>query len=142
MARPRRPRAARRGRAPRSTGAYATTVGGAGGGELVDAAEEIADGARKNAASWAKTGATVSSIHTEQVDENTVLVVADSGAAYPNETDARHPVFAQGDNRLKWTWVKGNNRPFMAPAAEERAGAAMDKFAVRIDRLAHDRGFK
>lgn len=139
MSAPRKPRAPRRSRAPRRTGAYAATAGGVGGGELAQAAEEIADGARANAARWSRS--IPPNIRTEQHDEMNVDIVADAPAAYPNETDSRHPVFAKGDDRLKWTWVKGNNRPFLAPAAEERAGAALEKFAVILDRLAVERGF-
>jgi hypothetical protein len=135
--RPRRPRGARRGRAPRQTGHYVATSGGVGGGELVQAAEEIADGARSNA-SWSTT--IPGNIRTEQVDDNHVNIVADAPPAYPNETNSRHPVFARGDDRTKWTWTAGNNRPFLAPAAEQRAGAALDKFALRADRLVEESG--
>lgn len=135
----RRSRAPRRARAPRATGGYRATAIGVGGGELVQAAEEIADGARSNAA-WSTT--VPASIRTEQVDENHVNIVADAPAAYPNEVNARHPVFARGGDRRKWTWVKGNDRPFLAPAAEQRAGAAMDKFAEVITRKAMEAGFK
>ena len=138
MSAPRKPRAPRRSRAPRATGGYRATALGVGGGELVQAAEEIADGARSNA-SWSAT--IPGNIRTEQVDENTVNVVADAPAAYPNELDTRHPVFARGEDRRKWTWVKGNDRPFLAPAAESRAGAAMDKFAEVITRKAMEAGF-
>ena len=142
MAGVRRPRAARKPREIRRAGNYQATVGAVGGGELVQAAEEIADGARENARSWAKTGAVVASIHTEQADEKSVLIVADAPAAYPNETGARHPVFARGPDRRKWTWTAGNNRPFLAPAADSRAGAAMAKYAKKIDRLCRERGFE
>jgi len=134
MAAPRKPRAPRRSRAPRSTGAWATTAGGVGGGELVQAAEEIADGARANA-SWSRS--IPSNIRTVEHDEMHVDVVADTGAAYPAETRARHPLFG---NRRHWYGPPGE--PFLAPAAEERAGTAMEKFAVIIDRIAADRGFK
>lgn len=139
----RKPRAVRRSRAPRKTGSWATTSGAVGGGELIQAAEEIADGARANA-SWSKS--VPANIRTEQVDENTVLVVSDAGPAYPNETGAPHPLFAEGD-RSHWTWRDKagrpffNKRPFLAPAAEERADAAIEKFAQVIDRIAADRGF-
>lgn len=135
----RKPRAARRGRAPRKTGSWVTTSGAVGGGELVQAAEEIADGARANA-SWSRS--IPPSIRTEQVDDNHVNVVCDAPPAYPNELDTWHPVFAQGDDRRKWTWVAGNDRPFLAPAAEQRAGAAMEKFAKVIDRKAMKAGFR
>lgn len=135
----RRSRAPRKGRAPRATGGYRATAIGVGGGELVQAAEEIASGARA-AASWSTT--VPASIRTEQVDERTVNIVSDAPAAYPNEVNARHPVFARGDDRRKWTWVKGNDRPFLVPAAEQRAGAAMEKFAQVINRKAMEAGFE
>ena len=130
----RKARPARKGRAPRATGGYRATAAGVGGGELMQAAEEIADGARSNA-SWSAT--IPPNIRTEQVDENTVNVVADTGAAYPGETRARHPLFG---NRHHWYGPPG--RPFLAPAAEQRAGAAMDKFAQVIDRKAMEAGFE
>lgn len=129
----RRARAPRRSRAPRRTGAYVATTGGVGGGELVDAAEEIADGARTNA-SWSRS--IPPNIRTEQAAPDIVYVVADTGAAYPAETRARHPLF--GD-RSHWYGPPGE--PFLAPAAEERAGAALEKFALVVDRLALERGF-
>lgn len=135
MSAPRRPRAARSSRAPRTPGTYHATSGSVGGGELVQAAEEIADGARQNA-SWSTT--LPGNIRTEQVDENHVNVVADAPAAYPNETNSRHPVFARGGDRTKWTWVKGNNRPFLAPAADSRAGDALAKYANKVDALVRD----
>src|SRR5579859_5747800 len=130
----RRSRAPRRGRAPRATGGYRATAAGVGGGELLHAAEEIADGARSNA-SWSTT--VPASIRTEQVDENTVNIVADAGPAYPAEVRARHPLFG---NRHHWYGPPG--APFLAPAAEERAGAAMSKFAEVITRKAMEAGFK
>lgn len=142
MAAPRKPRAPRRSRAPRSAGEYHATAGSVGGGELARAAEEIADGARENAKRWSSTGATVASIHTEQESDTVVNIIADAPAAYPNETGSRHPVFARGDDRKKWTWTAGNNRPFLAPAADERAGDAMAKYAQKIDRLCRERGFR
>lgn len=129
----RRARAPRRGRAPRATGGYRATAAGVGGGELVQAAEEIADGARSNA-SWSAT--IPANIRTEQAGENTVNVVADAPAAYPAEVRARHPLFG---NRKHWYGPPG--APFLAPAAEQRAGAAMDKFAQVIDRKAMEAGF-
>jgi hypothetical protein len=138
MAAPRKPRAARTPRAPRVAGTRETTTGAVGGGELVQAAEEIADQARKFAATWSKT--VPASIRTEQESETSITIVADAPPAYPNETDARHPVFARGLDRRKWTWVAGNNRPFLGPAADQRAGAAMAKYAKKIDRMVRESG--
>jgi len=130
----RRARAPRRSRAPRATGGYSATALGVGGGELVQAAEEIADGARSNA-SWSAT--IPGNIRTEQVSENTVNVVADAPPAYPAEVRARHPLFG---SRRHWYGPPGE--PFLAPAAEQRAGAAMDKFAQVITRKAMEAGFE
>jgi hypothetical protein len=100
----------------------------------MQAAEEIAAGARGNAARWSRS--VPPSIRTEQVDESTVNIVSDAPAAYPNEADpVWHPTFGHRPR------VKNAHRPFLAPAAEERAGAAMDKFAQVIDRRARERGW-
>jgi hypothetical protein len=109
-----------------------------GGGELLDAAEEIADGARANASRWSRS--VPASIRTEEHDENHVDIVADAPPAYPNEVHSRHPVYARGPDRAKWTWVPGNDRPFLSPAADERAGAALAKYAKKVDRLVKDSG--
>ena len=131
----RKPRAPRRSRAPRVAGGqWATTVGAVGGGELVQAAEEIADGARENA-SWSTS--IPPNIRTEQQSDTVVSVVADAGPAYPGETRARHPLFG---NRKHWYGPPG--RPFLAPAAESRADAAIGKFAQVIDRIAGEAGFR
>lgn len=132
----RRPRRPRKAREPRGVANRQSTVGAVGGGELVQAAEEIADGARRNAATWAKTGAVVASIHTEQSSEASVLIVADAPAAYPAETRARHPLFG---NREYWYGPPGH--AFLGPAADERAGAALAKYAKKVDRLAKAAGF-
>jgi hypothetical protein len=62
------------------------------------------------------------------------------GPAYPNETGARHPVYARGP-RSRWTWVAGNNRPFLSPAAEAKADAAAAEIAKSIDDICHDLGY-
>lgn len=130
----RRARAPRAPRAPRTPGTYHATTGSVGGGELVDAAEEIADGARANA-SWSTT--IPGNIRTEQVDENHVNVVADAGPAYPAETRARHPLFG---NRHHWYGPPGSR--FLGPAADARAGAALAKYAKRVDVMAREAGFQ
>jgi hypothetical protein len=129
----RRSRPARAPRAPRPPGTRQTTVGAVGGGELVQAAEEIADGARSNA-SWSTT--IPGNIRTEQVSEKQVNVVADAPAAYPAETRARHPLFG---NRQYWFGPPGAR--FMGPAADDRAGPALAKYAEKVDRLCREAGF-
>lgn len=131
----RRPRPPRTPRAPRTPGTRQTTVGMVGGGELVQAAEEIADGARDYASAWSSS--VPASIRTEQVSEKQVNVVADAPAAYPAETRARHPLFG---NRGYWFGPPGAR--FMGPAADDRAGAALAKYAEKVDRMCRERGFK
>jgi len=132
----RRARKARRPRTARGTASYAATVGAVGGGDLGAAAEEIAKGARELASPWAKTGAVVASIQVE-VAGNTALITADAGAAYPAETRARHPLFG---NRKHWFGPPGE--PFLGPAADQRAGAAMARYADKIDALCRKAGFQ
>lgn len=130
----RRPRAPRRAVPPRTRGEYHATTGSVGGGELVQAAEEIADRARELAAWSTKIPA---SIRTESEDEKSVTIVADAPAAYPGETRARHPLFG---NREYWYGPPGE--PFLAPAADERAGDALAKYAKKVDRWAREAGFR
>lgn len=130
----RRPRPPRTPRAPRTPGTRQTTVGMVGGGELVQAAEEIADGARDYASAWSSS--VPASIRTEQVSEKQVNVVADAPAAYPAETRARHPLF--GDR--EW-WYGPPGEPFLAPAADAAADPAMRRYAQKIDRMARKAGF-
>lgn len=120
-------------------GTRLTTLGGVGGGDLKAAAEEIASRAREIAEGHG-LHETAAAIEVE-VSGNTATISAATPAAYPNETGARHPVFARGDDRAKWTWVKGNDRPFLAPAADQRAGAAMARYAQKIDRMCRKAGF-
>lgn len=131
----RRPRGPRVSRAPRVAGSSATTLGAVGGGDLGAAAEEIAAGARMLASAWAKTGATVASVRVE-VAGNTAVISADSGAAYPAETRAMHPLFGR---RRHWYGPPGER--FLGPAADARAGAAMARYAQKIDRLCREAGF-
>jgi len=131
MAAPRKPRAPRRPRAPRAAGTRETTTGAVGGGELGQAAEEIADGAR-GLAGWSKQIA--SSISVDATDAEAVIST-DVGPAYPGETRARHPLFG---NRKHWYGPPG--KPFLGPAADARAGAAMAKYAKKIDRMVRESG--
>ena len=130
----RRSRPARAPRAPRTPGTRQTTVGAVGGGELVQAAEEIADGARSNA-SWSTS--IPGNIRTEQVSEKQVNVVSDAGPAYPAETRSRHPLFGDREH-----WYGPPGRPFLGPAADERAGDALAKYANKVDRWCREAGFK
>jgi hypothetical protein len=129
----RRARGPRKARAPRTPGTYASTVGGVGGGELGQAAEEIAKGARE-LAGWSKQIS--GDIHVD-ANETTATIWTEAGPAYPAETRARHPLFG---NRAYWFGPPGQR--FLAPAAEERAGPALAKYAGKIDRLCREAGFK
>jgi len=121
-------------------GSASTTVGAVGGGDLKAAAEEIAEGVRAKAAA---SGLLETSGRIEvSVSGSVATISCDAPSAYPNETNARHPVFAHGLDRSKWTWVAGNDRPFLGPAADERAGAAMARYARKIDRWCKARGFE
>jgi hypothetical protein len=137
MAAPRKPRGPRRPRAPRVAGTYQATTGSVGGGELGAAAEEIAEEARRLGA-WS---AQIASSIAVQVDggQSWAEISCDAGPAYPAETGARHPLF--GD-REHWYPPSAKQRPFLAPAADRRAGAAMAKYAQKIDRLCREKGFK
>jgi hypothetical protein len=131
----RKPRKARTARKARGSASYAATTASVGGGDLAAAAEEIASGARLLAGTWAKTGAVVASIRVD-VAGNTALITADAGAAYPAETRARHPLFGDREH-----WYGPPGEPFMGPAADQRAGAAMARYADKIDALCRKAGF-
>lgn len=115
-----------------------TTVGAVGGGDLAAAAAIIADGARANAAAWS---AQIPPSITVEVSGNTATISTSVPPAYPNETGSRHPVYAHGPDRKEWTWVRGNDRPFLGPAADDRAGAAMARYARKIDAMCRKAGF-
>jgi hypothetical protein len=110
-----------------------TTTGAVGGGELANAAAEIADGARALAAAWSKQIPPDIKVH---VSGNMATISASVGPAYPGETRARHPLFG---NRKHWYGPPG--APFLGPAADMRADAAMAAYAKKIDRLCREAGF-
>jgi hypothetical protein len=112
-----------------------TTVGAVGGGDLKGAAEEIADGARAIAA---RSGLAETSGRIEvSVSGNVATISCDSPAAYPNEVEGvRHPTFGHDP------WVTNQHRPFLGPAAAQRAGAAMARYAQKIDKWCKARGFE
>lgn len=119
-------------------GSHLSALGAVGGGDLRAAAEEIASRARELASGW--SAQIPGSIEVE-VRGNVATISTAVPPAYPNETGARHPVYARGPDRARWTWVRGNHRPFLGPAADERAGAALARYAKRIDRMAREAGF-
>ena len=109
-----------------------TTTGAVGGGDLAAAAEVIASRARELAA-WSHK--IPPSIKVE-VSGNTAVISSDAPNAYPAETRARHPLFG---NREHWYGPPGTR--FLAPAADERAGAAMARYAKKVDRMCRNAGF-
>lgn len=134
----RRPRPPRKPRAVRTPGTQVTTVGAVGGGELGQAAEEIANGARA-LASWSTQ--IPGNIRVE-VAGDTALIISDAPAAYPAETRARHPLFAKLSEKpygKGWKhWYDAPGQRFLGPAADLRAGAAMARYATKIDRLCRE----
>lgn len=117
-----------------------TVAGGTGGKDLHAAAEIIADRARELAATW--SAQVPGRIRTE-VHGNVAVISCDAPPAYPNEVKGvRHPVFAHGHDRLRWTWVTNEYRPFLAPAARDRASAAAARYADKIDQMARRHGFR
>jgi hypothetical protein len=136
MARPRKPRKPRPPRQPK--GVYRGTA--AEGDDLGAAANVVADEARR-LASWSRQVSGDINVDTSG-DGRTATVWSEAAPAYPNETGARHPVFARGEDREKWTWTAGNNRPFLGPAADAKAGAAMDRYAQKLSRMLKKAGFE
>jgi hypothetical protein len=110
-----------------------TTLGAAGGGDLAAAAQEIADRAKELAASWSRK---IPPTITVSVSGTTATITASAPNAYPAEFRARHPLYG---NRRHWYGPPGE--PFLGPALDERAGAAMARYARKIDRWCRDRGF-
>lgn len=110
-----------------------TTTGAVGGGDLAAAAGIIADGARANAAGFSKQ---IPPSVKVSVSGNTATIESGVGPAYPNEVDhVRHPVFGHD------VWVTNAHRPFLAPAADKLAGAAMARYAKKVDRMCRQAGF-
>ena len=124
--RPRRP--------PRlAAGTYRATL--ADGDDLGQAANVIAAEARRIAQGngMPETAASIS-VHS---DGKTATVYSDAPAAYPNEVpDIWHPTFGHKPR------VKNKYRPFLKPAADAKASAAMERYAKKLDRLLAKAGFK
>lgn len=136
---PRRPKRVRKPRPPRQAkGTYRAAV--AGGDDLDAAANVIADEARR-LASWSRQVSSDINVDTSG-DGRTATVWSEAPPAYPNETDSRHPVYARGEDRAKWTWTAGNNRPFLGPAADAKASDAMARYAQKFERLLRKAGFE
>jgi hypothetical protein len=116
-----------------------TTTGTLGGGDLGAAAGIVADKARALAGAWSRQIPAAISV---SVSGKVATIECQVGPAYPNEIEGvRHPVFAQGPDRSKWTWVKNEYRPFLAPAADAASDAAMRRYANKIDGWARKAGY-
>jgi len=113
-------------------GTQLTTVGAVGGGDLKAAAEEIASRARELAA-WSKQ---IPGRIVVEVSGNTATISCDAPPAYPAETRARHPLFGDREH-----WYGPPGERFLGPAADQRAGAAMARYAQKIDRMCRKAGF-
>jgi len=108
---------------------------------LLEAAKVIADQARNNAAGWSARippSIRVSGSYPE------VFIRSGAPPAYPNEVPGvRHPVFGgRGTRRPDAPWVTNQHRPFLAPAADQRANQALEKFAQIIDDWAIKAGYR
>jgi hypothetical protein len=108
---------------------------------LLEAAKVIADQAKVNASGWSKRippSIRVSGSYPE------VFIRSAAPPAYPNEIPGvRHPVFGgRGTRRPHAPWVTNQHRPFLAPAADQRADQAAEKFATIIDDWAIKAGFR
>jgi hypothetical protein len=117
-----------------------TTSGVLGTADLRAAAELVADGARAIAAGWGSTR--IPPAIRVEVAGNMAIISCDAPPAYPNEVKGvRHPVFAHGP-RDTWHWVPNQYRPFLGPAADALAGAAMARYSRRIDTMCREAGFR
>jgi hypothetical protein len=120
-------------------GVRRTTLGAVGGGDLGAAANIIADGARALAAAWS---AQIPGAIEVRVHGNTAEISCAVGPAYPNEVaGVRHPVFGPTAKNPDPSWVTNQHRPFLGPAADAKAGAAMARYGKKLDRMLRQAGF-
>lgn len=108
---------------------------------LREAAQVIADQAKVNAAGWSRRippSIRVSGAYPE------VVIRSAAPPAYPNEIpDVWHPVFGgRGTKRPDAPRVLNKHRPFLAPAADQGANKALEKFAEIIGDWAIRAGFR
>jgi hypothetical protein len=107
----------------------------AGGGDLGAAAAIIAAAARTLAARWSRQ---VPAAIGVSVSGNVATISCDAPPAYPNEVEGvRHPVYGNPD-----AWVTNAHRPFLEPAADAAADAAMARYADKIDGWARRAGYR
>jgi hypothetical protein len=117
-----------------------TTTGALGNSDLTAAAKIIADRAKELAGAWS---ATIPARIQTQVAGTTATVSSDAPPAYPNEiTGVRHPVFGPTEKNPHPAWVTNQHRPFLSAAADEQAGAAMARYAKKVDKMCRQAGFR
>ena len=105
-----------------------------GGSDLGAAAEVIAAEARQLAAAWSVQ---VPARISVRVSGKVATITADAPNARPAELRLRHPLFG---NRGWWYGPPGE--PFLGPAADSKADAAMAQYAKKIDKMARKAGFR
>ena len=111
-----------------------TTTGTLGTSDLSAAARIVADRAKELAGAWS---ATIPGRIVTGVAGNVATISCDAPPAYPNEiAGVRHPVFGYPP------WVVNQHRPFLSRAADETAGAAMARYAQKVDRMCRQAGFR
>ena len=108
---------------------------------LLEAAKVIAEAAKANAAGW--SARIPPSLRTSGSYPE-VFIRSGAPPAYPNEVPGvRHPVFGgRGTRRPDAPWVTNQHRPSLAPAADQRANQALEKFAQIIDDWAIKAGYR
>jgi hypothetical protein len=108
-------------------------ISGSGDQRLKEAAGVIRDAARV-LAEWSPR---VQESISLRIDGRVATISASAPPARPAELRLRHPLF--GD-RSHWYGPPGH--PFLAPAADAKADAAMAKYALKIDDWAHKAGYR
>ena len=108
---------------------------------LRQAAQVILDQAKQNASGWS---ARIPPSLKLKVRGMAATISSNAPPAYPNEIPGvRHPVFGgRGTRRPKAPWVTNQHRPFLAPAGDEAADKALEKFALYVEDLAHKHGYR
>jgi hypothetical protein len=105
-----------------------------GGGDLGAAARSVAEEAQELASAWS---AQIPPNISVEVAGRVATISADVGPARPGELRLRHPLF--GD---RGHWYGPPGEPFLAPAADAKADAAMARYAKKIDGWARRAGYR
>jgi hypothetical protein len=113
---------------------------------LRQAADLIAADAKRRAGVWSRR---IPGSFTVTVTGDVALITAGgppAPMAYTFEAPEGppgvwHPVFAYQE-RKNWTWVRQDPRPFLGPAADAMAGAAMIQYAKVTDDWCRQLGFR